>query len=207
MQQLIKELQSLEKSEINKIIEQRLKEFSAFSGKSNEEWFQELCFCILAANSKQKTAEAIEKALTHKKLLTMPQSDLAQFIRDNKHRFHNNKARYIVEARKYRDIKDLVSSKSELEARSFLIKNIKGLGFKEASHFLRNTGSTDLAILDRHIINYFADNNLIQKPKTLTPKLYLEIEEKFQNLAKQLNTSSAKLDLMIWYLKTGEVAK
>jgi len=34
----------------------------------------------------------------------------------------------------------------------WLVKNLTGLGYKEAGHFLRNIGSGKIAILDRHIL-------------------------------------------------------
>ena len=204
MNSITKRTDSIPKN-TKQLINKRLSEFKSFKNKSDEEWFQELCFCILTANSKQKTAEIIEKSL-NSKLLTIPQEELAQFIRNNKHRFHNNKAKYIVEARQHYPIREKLSD-NELNNREWLVKNIKGIGMKEASHFLRNTGSTSLAILDRHIINFMAEHDLIEKPKSLTPKIYLEIERTFNNLAQKMNMSSAELDLNLWYIKTGEVAK
>jgi len=188
-------------------INSRLEEFKSFKYKSEEEWFQELCFCILAANSKQKTAEQIQKSL-NKELLTKNKEELAQFIQKSKHRFHNNKALFITEARKFFPIRRKLNQfNTDEEKRNWLVKNIKGIGYKEASHFLRNTGSTTLAILDRHIIRSLSEKNLIEIPKTLTPKKYLLIEKDFQGLAKSLNYTPAKLDLILWYQKTGEVAK
>lgn len=206
MHSLISQIQSLQKSPINELVESRLAEFSSFSKKSNAEWFSELCFCILAANSKQKTAENIQKSLKEK-LLTISQSDLSDFIKNNKHRFHNNKAKYIIEARSFHPIKSKLNG-NEISNREWLVKNIKGIGMKEASHFLRNTGSQNLAILDRHILRTLQENNIIPEvPKSLTPKLYISIESKFTGLAKELNISPAKLDLFIWYLRNGEIAK
>jgi N-glycosylase/DNA lyase len=207
MKSLISQIKSLQKSPINSIVNQRLKEFSSFSSKSENAWFQELCFCILAANSKQKTAQAIQESL-NTKLLTIPQQELAIFIKKSKHRFHNNKAKYIVEARKHHPIKSKLYNLSEQQAREFLVKNIKGLGFKEASHFLRNTGSKNLAILDRHILSLLLQHSIINEiPQSITPQVYLNIEIKFLTISKQLNISPAKLDLYMWYLKNNEIAK
>jgi|TARA_Y100000310_G_scaffold325870_1_gene390035 N-glycosylase/DNA lyase len=206
MNSLISQIKSLQKSQINKAVNHRLEEFSQFKSHPEESWFSELCFCILAANSKQKTAQKIQESLGSK-LLTIPQQELAIFIRDNKHRFHNNKSKYIVAARQHKDIKSKLSNLNDHQSRIFLVNNIKGIGFKESSHFLRNTGSQNLAILDRHIINTLTEHNIIEKPKTLTPKVYLSIESKFSALAKKLNISSAKLDLLMWYLKKNEIAK
>jgi len=207
MKLLIKKIKELQDSPVNDLANQRIKEFESFKNKNNSAWFSELCFCILAANSKQKTSENIQKKLGSK-LKTMPQQELATFIRDNKHRFHNNKSKYIVEARRYSNVKKLINGKSESEARDWLADNIKGLGMKEASHFLRNTGSKDIAILDRHILSLMDNHNLIdQIPTSLTKKHYLLIESKFIKLANKLQISPAKLDLLMWYLKTKEVAK
>ncbi len=206
MHSLISQIKELQKSPINKLVENRLEEFQSFKNKSESEWFQELCFCILAANSKQKTAEAIQKSL-NKNLLTLSKEELSKFIKNSKHRFHNNKASYIIEARQHHPIKSKLSG-DETSNREWLVKNIKGLGMKEASHFLRNTGSKNLAILDRHILRTMKENSIIEEiPKSLTPRVYLAIEQEFNSLAKELNISPAKLDLFVWYLRNGEIAK
>ena len=205
MKKLISQIKSLQKSSINKTVENRLKEFSSFKNKSDEKWFSELCFCILAANSKQKTSATIEKQLSIKKINSLSHEQLANLILKNKHRFHNNKAKYLKAATQHSNIKTIIKKQSN--KRDFLIKNIKGLGYKEASHFLRNTGTQNVAILDRHILNLMTEHNMIEKPKTMTKNNYLLIENKFINLSKKLNMSPAKLDLFMWYMKTGEVLK
>lgn len=207
-----KEVNKLRKSSVRKNVEKRLKEFSSFKDKPSKEWFSELCFCLLTANSKAKTAIAIQKELGSKGFCNGSQKDVCDCIIRNKHRFHNNKSRYIVEARKHLDIKrkisDIVRSKNQEEAREWLVKNIKGLGYKEASHFLRNVGYFDLAILDRHIINLMIEEGLLkEKPKSLSRKVYLDVEGKFADIASRLKMSLAELDMYMWYLKTGEVLK
>ena len=88
------------------------------------------------------------------------------------------------------------------------MKNVKGFGYKEASHFLRNIGYDNIAILDRHIINLMVDYNLIdKKPKIINRNNYLEMESTFLNLANKMNISAAELDLYMWFLKTGEILK
>lgn len=205
---LIEEIKKLEKSEIKAKVRSRLNEFSSFKIKSNSEWFSELCFCILTANSKARTAIQIQKELGHEGFLHHSIKELVECIKRNKHRFHNNKAKFIYEARKYSKIKDILRGKSATEAREWLVENIKGLGYKEASHFLRNTGHFNLAILDRHILNLMLENKIIkEKPKSLNKKTYLEMEEKFNSLAKKANMSIAELDLYMWYIKGGDVLK
>ncbi|RMF55108.1 N-glycosylase/DNA lyase [Candidatus Woesearchaeota archaeon] len=212
MSGLAETISELRNSSVKHKVESRLKEFESFAKKETDEWFSELCFCILTANSKAVTALNIQQELTSKGFCGYCQKDLSETIKRNKHRFHNNKAKFIVDARCHVDIKDkirrIITEMGEFEAREWLVKNIKGLGYKEASHFLRNVGYKNFAILDRHIISLMRENGVIKEsPKNLSKKKYLELEKKFNKLAAQLNMSPAELDLYMWYMKTGEVLK
>jgi len=209
---LINNIRNLRNSELSRTIDKRLKEFENFKNKSTKEWFSELCFCILTANSKAVTGLKIQNELKAKGFCEYPHNLIRETIKKNKHRFHNNKATYIISAREHISIKNkikkITKQKSESEAREWLVKNIKGLGYKEASHFMRNVGYKNLAILDRHILNLMKENNFINEiPKPLTRKKYLEIEEIFKKLTKKLNMSCAELDLYMWYMKAGKVLK
>ena len=81
------------------------------------------------------------------------------------------------------------------ERREWLVKNIKGLGFKEASHFLRNIGFDDYAIIDSHILDLLERYKFIKPPKTLTRKKYMEIEKILQTIAttNQSHTCGTRL--------------
>ena len=209
---LINNIGKLRNSELSKTIDKRLKEFESFKNKNTKEWFSELCFCILTANSKAVTGLKIQDELKAKGFCEYSHNLIRKTIRKNKHRFHNNKAKYIVSARDHIDIKDkiikLVKEKDEINARGWLADNIKGIGYKEASHFMRNVGYKNLAILDRHILNLMKENKFISEiPKSLTRKKYLEIEEIFKIFAKKLKMSCAELDLYMWYMKTGKILK
>lgn len=212
MNRLIKQIKSLKNSQLKNKIDKRLKEFESFKNKKTEEWFSELCFCILTANSKAISALKIQRELKAKGFCSYGINKIRGTIRKNKHRFHNNKARYIVDARCHIDIKEkiknIVKKHGELKAREWLVKNVRGLGYKEASHFLRNVGYKNLAILDRHIINLmYKSGKIKEKPKTLTKRRYLKIERVFKRIAKSLGISAAELDLYMWYLATGKVLK
>jgi N-glycosylase/DNA lyase len=207
MNELVEKVRELEKSSINDTIVERLAEFESFKNKSDDEWFSELCFCILTANAKQKTGAAIQNQIRAEGFKTLSQETLANLIKLNKHRFHNVKAKYIVQARKFTEIKKILQDLSEVDSRNFLVENIKGLGMKEASHFIRNTGGQNLAILDRHILSLLSDYKIIDRPKKLNVQTYLEIERKFVDISSVLRMSPAKLDLFFWYMKTGEVLK
>ena len=81
---------------------------------------------------------------------------------------------------------------------------MKGLGWKEASHFLRNIGYRDLAILDRHILRNLRRHRIIRTlPKTLTPSRYRAIEGKFRAFAGAIGIPMDELDLLFWSRETG----
>ena len=66
------------------------------------------------------------------------------------------------------------------DLRAWLVREVKGLGWKEASHFLRNIGFRDLAILDRHILRNLRRHGVIRTiPASLPEKRYLAIEGRF----------------------------
>ena len=205
MNQLVKEINKLRKSPLSKTVDKRLEEFKKLGKGGNNDWFSELCFCILTANSKASTALEIQKELGANGFLHITEKSLQKCIKRNKHRFHNNKAKYIIEARKFRKLKDVL--RKENEPREWLVKNIKGIGWKESSHFLRNVGYDEYAILDRHIIDLLYEQNYIKKNPTLKREVYMGIEEKFRSIACKLGMSPAELDLYMWYIKTGKVLK
>ncbi len=208
---LVISIKRLEKTPLKRRIRKRIREFEQLKNKTREEWFSELCFCILAANSKGRTAFAIQKELGNE-VLRASFEEIRDCIKRNGHRFHNNKAMFIVAAREHADIKEkilkLLAEKGEIEAREWLVKNIKGIGYKEASHFLRNIGQKNLAILDRHVLNIMMEHGIINnKPASLPRKKYLEIESKLRKVADSLKMPQAELDMYLWYMKTGDVMK
>lgn len=215
MNLLLAKIQKIRKKNISKIIINRLDEFSSFKNKNSDEWFSELCFCLLTANSKAKTAIQIQKDLGCNGFINYDEEEIRKCIIKNKHRFHNNKAKYIILARKNQKIKKIITDiikqnnqENQKTAREWLVKNIKGLGYKEASHFLRNVGYFNLAILDRHILRLLHEHKIINTiPKSLTRNTYIEIEKKFSSLAEKLKMTESELDLYMWYLKTGEILK
>jgi len=202
---------ALKKSKVREVVSKRLKEFGEKNSAGNNEWFSELCFCILTANSKAKTAIIIQNELGCKGFLEKSQDELSKIISRNKHRFSNMKSKYLVKAREYKDIQPIIRGlifKGQKEVRNHLADNVTGIGLKEASHFLRNIGFFELAILDRHILALLKEHGYIDEiPKPVTKKKYFEIENVFQSLAKELGMSSAELDLYMWYMRTGEVLK
>ena len=112
---LVYSVDKMRKSRVKSVIDKKLNIFLSFQRKNNKDWFSELCFCILTANSKAKTAIAIQEEVTASGFYTMCLDDLRGTIKRNKHRFHNNQAKFIVEARKHMNIKDIITAIAEKE--------------------------------------------------------------------------------------------
>ncbi|MHA1250335.1 MAG: N-glycosylase/DNA lyase [Candidatus Helarchaeota archaeon] len=200
MEELLNKIETLKLGPVGKQVELRINEFKKLRNSSWREIFKELCFCILTANFNAERAIEIQKNIDDG---FINDNDLASTLKKFGHRFPNTRAKYIIEARKYmKEIKDIINSYNDpYELRDWLSKNIKGLGFKESSHFLRNIGFIELAIIDFHIID--------SKPKSrsLSKKKYLEIEEILKKLAEKLDLNLAELDLYLWYIETNKILK
>lgn len=207
MDSLLDRLQALKKSEIRGIVDSRIREFEENGGKPGNEIFKELCFCILTANFNAERAMKIQEGVGDG-FITLPEKKLAKKLRNLGYRYPNTRAGYIVEARRYTStLKKVLRSLHGDELRDWLVGNIKGLGYKEASHFLRNIGYKDYAIIDFHIIDLLVRHGLIERPNTLTKKRYLEIEQVLRNMNAKLNLTLSELDLYLWYTETGKVLK
>jgi len=187
-------------------IRRRLDDFKKLNKAKKEQKFLELCYCICTPMSNAKKVYKIINDKNKRILLFGKEQEVKNLLRTNC-RFHNNKAGYIVKARDFLNNLDKLPADG-FEARELLIKNVKGISYKEASHFLRNIGYRDLAILDGHIINslyeigFFKTN---ERPKSA--KHYLEMEKEMKRFAKENRIDLDELDLLLWSNKTGEILK
>ncbi len=197
-------------------IRHRLEDFRAVPA---DEYFYELAYCLLTPQSSARNAE---DAVTRLKEAGYPEqdADLTAILRrpDRYIRFHNTKARRLREARaKFPELAERLAGTARQkefqttygpEIRLWLVGNIRGLGWKEASHFLRNIGYRDLAILDRHILKNLRRHGVIRAvPVSLTPRRYLRIEQAFKQFAQDLDTTMDELDLLFWSRETGVLLK
>lgn len=175
------------------------------------QYFYELAYCMLTPQSSAVNAgKAVERL--QEKNFSGEQLDPEPilFQKDFYIRFHRTKARLLLEMKK--NFPEILSAVSNGETgsvlREWLVKHVKGIGYKEASHFLRNIGYRDLAILDRHILKNLKKFGAIRSiPKSLTPRRYLRIERQFHRFAATLGIPLDELDLLFWSLETGEILK
>jgi len=201
---------------IKRNIEQRIDQFKEVWKRGNDfELFSEFSFCLLTPQSKARVCwNAILELLKDDLLFCGSVDDIRSRLVGV--RFKNNKARYIVEAREkfFKDgkfvIKKIIEEEKDIfKVRDFLVKNVKGMGYKEASHFLRNIGFGDnLSILDRHILRNLYNFGIIKKKiDGLTRRKYLKIEENMRKFSLKLGIPLAHLDLVFWFKETGEIFK
>ena len=175
----------------------------------------ELAFCLFAIQTSARRSDAAVRELVKSGLLRQgTPGQVARVLRRHV-RFHNHKAVYLVAARErfegnpgaFRRQLDALAVASV--AREWLVRDIDGFGYKEASHFLRNIGrGEDLAILDRHVLRNLRRHGVLRSvPDSLSRRRYLEIEEKVRRFARDTRIPMAALDLVFWSRETGEVFK
>ncbi|WP_066730050.1 N-glycosylase/DNA lyase [Sneathia sanguinegens] len=197
--------------EINEMIKDeislKIKEYKDVFLYNEKDFFAEIAFCILTPQSKAKNAWKIIEILKENGLLYSGTSEeLVDYL--NLVRFKNTKAKRLVDLRNLLTIDKRLASKeiifhtkNVIEIREWLVKNVKGFGYKEASHVLRNLGfGENIAILDRHILRTLKKLDIIDEiPKTLSPSNYKKIENKMREYSKYVGISMDRLDLIFWY--------
>jgi len=204
---LTEEIRALMSGEVGAQVAERVRQFRKLGRRGEDDLFKELCFCILTANYNAGRAIMIQAAVGDG-FITLPRARLAAKLKSLGYRYPNTRAAYIVEARRHRGrIRGVLRLHSGLELRRWFVCNVKGLGFKEASHFLRNIGYGEYAILDFHIIDVIAGRGIIRRPKSLTPRRYVEIEDALKRLGGRIGLDMAELDLYLWYMETGKILK
>lgn len=192
---LTRKIKGLKKNKkLMKTVRSRLNQFS-----NNKNYFSELCFCTLTAGASAASGIKCQNAL-HKKFGTLSEKELQKELKRLGYRFHN-RASYISENQKKMKMLNEIQKMDSILAREFLIKHFKGIGMKEASHFLRNIGRKDVAIIDRHILRSLGFDGPLSKQR------YIEIEDKLKEIARKNHTNLAELDLLLWFNQTGKLLK
>ena len=201
-----------------KEIRSRLREFrELWKSASDAQLWEEMVFCIFTAGASAKmglksveTLRPLLKSGAHHEMTSA-------LIAAGAHRFPNARPGYVIVTRNYlRELcsmrlrERLSSFRDPIERRDWLAQDpgVKGLGYKEASHFLRNIGFKGYGILDKHIVRSLHELKVIDSPKPPTSRgKYLDAEEKMRRFAKRAGINFDELDLLLWSMKTGEILK
>lgn len=195
------------------LILNRLEDFTHIP---SENYFYEFCYCICTPQSKARNALIIQNVLQEADFYKTP-FDTTELLRqkENYVRFHNVKSARLLESRSYfKNILDLIlnfkqkHSEDSFILRDEIVNQVNGFGMKESSHFLRNIGFRNLAILDRHILHHLEQLEVIPLGTKITNnKKYREIENLFKEYSEEIQIPMDELDLLFWSFQTGEILK
>ncbi|HYP29164.1 MAG TPA: N-glycosylase/DNA lyase [Blastocatellia bacterium] len=197
-------------------IRSRLAEFEQVGREaSDERLFEELTFCIYTAGASARMGlRSVEKV---RPVLMGGSAEEIRAALSGAHRWPEARGSYVFETREYlREfcglrMRELLSGfGTAAERRDFFADNrgVRGLGYKEASHFLRNVGFRGYAILDKHVLARLVEFGVLESDKPpSTKKRYIEREEKMKDFARSVRIDFDELDLLLWYTKTGEILK
>ena len=197
-------------------IRARMAEFERIRDSGSDAAFwEEMVFCFFTGGCSARMGLSSIDAV-RPLLMKGTQEELARAL-SGVHRYPNARARYIVASREFLQKhcalelrKTLDRFKCGLERRDWLAreKGIKGLGYKEASHYLRNVGYKGYAILDKHVLNCLVELKIIDEAKPPnTRSRYLMVEHKVKELADRSGVDFDDLDLVLWSMKTGVILK
>ncbi len=194
----------------------RLTEFGEiWKNGSDERLWEEMVYCFFTGGCSAKMGlRSIEAVRAH--LQTGTHDDVMNAL-VGRHRYPRARARYVIASRTFleehcgmRLREKFMGFDDDLARRDWLVKEkrIKGLGYKEASHYLRNIGLKGYAILDKHVLNCLYELKIIEEPKPPnTRSKYLMVENHLKNFADQIEIDFDEMDLVLWSMKTGEILK
>lgn len=185
----------INKTEIQEA-ERILRNFS--QPKTTEEIFYHLCFCMCVPQTTWKKTKEVITILQEKNFYNkhIPTFSLEKIVKPL--RFYRRKTAFLQEVKlMFPQVLILLEEWrngdiSGVALRDEIANEIKGMGMKTSSQFLRNLGVEGLAIIDTHILKYLG------KEKVSGRKEYLQYESIFQKRAKKLGISTSVLDTIIW---------
>ena len=155
-----------------------------------------MVFCILDTSVPyEKCCQAfdvLKKAgmTTRRKLRNHTPLPIKLELQSVGYRWANQKSKYLHEFA-HNDINLKTASREEI------VKNIKGVGMKLASMFLRNTRGNKYAVIDVHTDRWIEKE--LKAYDQWRPRMSYEDKEKaFINFAKILGKTPMELDLEIW---------
>jgi len=201
-----------------KEIRARLTEFDqVWNSRSDARLWEEMVYCIFTAGASASSGmiavDAVKPLLNSGSRIAITRA----LKKPPAYRFHNVRAEHVVATRKFlrtnfsMRLRDQLESFSNLaERRDWLARTpgIKGLGYKEASHFLRNIGFKGYGILDKHIIRCLAELGVLDSAKPPTTRArYLASESLMKDFANEIGINFDELDLALWSMKTGKILK
>lgn len=182
----------------------------------------ELSSCILSSQVPYSLAVAATAVIDAESLLLTDRNNSEELIqrlvdllstplivegRPRSYRFPVARARHLAATRavisaENCSLRELVDGFNDAsETRAWFVKHVPGVGPKQASMFLRNIGkSYDLAILDRHVLNYMSKLGLYSGSDHFISGLtqYRRHEAVLREHAQEMDCPVGLLDWAIW---------
>ena len=190
-------------------IRSRLAEFRAIDPSA---YFYEMVYCLLTPQTSAEHAAIVVAELQKLSFDSLP-VDPEPILRNRTTyiRFHKTKSRHLLRLKEDFPFvrKSVLAERDPVLLREWLVENVMGLGYKEATHFLRNIGlNGGLAILDRHILRNLKNFGAIRSvPKSLVRRQYLLLERRFMRFSERIGIPLDELDLLFWSMETGVIRK
>lgn len=181
--------------------------------------WKELSCCILSSQVRYSVAVAAAEAIESKAPLShsiTSEAALEKILRSpllvnqrvHHYRFPRSKAKQLAVT--YAAVHSSAGSLTALlnrfscaeDARNWLVANASGVGPKQASMFLRNTGMTyDLAILDRHVVEYMTKIGILPHMRAgglSSMRAYSIHEQILKTYSNSLGMAVGLMDWAIW---------
>jgi N-glycosylase/DNA lyase len=195
-------------SDFSRAVENRKQDFIRAGKSSPEIIYGELCFCILTANTSAEMGIRTQEIIGLEGFLNFDEVTMRKKLKEARYRFYNVRSKFLVQSRWIVDeLPHIIAMKDRIGARDYLVNNLKGIGYKEASHFLRNVGVFDFSILDKHILNMIRKEHPERKFLVGSRKNYLETEKTILEFADSISLEPGILDLYLWKIATGKLLK
>ena len=195
-------------SDFSRAVENRRQDFIRAGKSSPEIIYGELCFCILTANTSAEMGIRTQEIIGLEGFLNFDEVTMRKKLKEARYRFYNVRSKFLVQSRWIVDeLPHIIAMKDRIGARDYLVNNLKGIGYKEASHFLRNVGVFDFSILDKHILNMIRKEYPERKFLVGSRKNYLETEKTILEFADSISLEPGILDLYLWKIATGKLLK
>ncbi|MEM0140690.1 MAG: N-glycosylase [Thermoplasmatales archaeon] len=193
---------ALSNRKVMQLVNMRKREFVVRGKSSIDDLFMELVFCTLTANTSADMGIRCENAIREVGLFDA--ASLREALIRCRYRFPNTRSRFIeFNFKRKHLLKEILGSDGR---RDILIDTYMGIGMKEASHFLRNTGYFQYSILDKHIQRFLSSYyGIIVNVKSR--RGYEEGERLFFDLSSTYGLEPGVMDLVVWYVMTGKILK
>lgn len=194
----------------------------AVSNAGELELWRELVQCVLSSNVRwelaQELTERLEESGLLEAMMRRPSEDVPSAVQaalsgecseahetGQSHRYPNRSAELLLGAADevyggypQRPLSERLREADKVEEARGQLMEIPGVGMKQSSLFLRRVGfSEEVLVVDRHIL-LFCEGVLGWSVPRMSGRAYLELEDRFRELAASRGIPVGRLDEAVW---------